>query len=492
MNLAERVSRGLKAALGARIIYTLSNAVLLFVLTRYLLDPADYGLLYFAISVLSIGSMAAVLGLPKSTGRYVTEFLATDEGQVRHVIRISFTYLAILAGAVSLLVTLIHEPLAAALGSTEATPFLMAGGAYVGCRAAYSYLTNVFQGFNRVDYSALLGATNGISRVVFAVGFILLGFGALGAFFGYIVGFGLAALVGGYVLRQRLLADLEAAGERAEDLTRRILEYSVPTAATRVSVILDSRVDKVLIGTLAGPAAVGFYTLAEQIADFCIVPARSLGFTISPAIGDREAAGGNETAARLYEQSMEKMLLLYLPAAVGLMLVAEPTVRFVFGTDYLGAVPVLQLFGIFIVVRAIHKITGNGLDFLGLARVRAIARGTTALGNVGLNLLLIPPLGVLGAGIATVVTYSIYTGINVYYMHRELDLRWVYLAGRTARIAGIALAMGAVVSLIVPHISGMLTLAAAVGTGLAVWTTLSVASGLLDPAEVRSFLAGSS
>lgn len=492
MDLTKRISRGLKAHLGARLIFTLSNAVLLFALTRYLLSPEEYGLLYFAHSALGIGSMAAMLGLPKSTGRYVNEFLATDEGQVRHVIRISFTYLVVLAGIVSLLVTLLHEPLARALGDTALTPFLMVGGAYVGIRALYATLGNIFQGFNRVDYNGLLGAVNGVGRVVFALGFVLLGFGALGAFFGYVIGFGLATLVGGYVLWWRLLPDLEVASERAEDLTRRILEYSVPTAATRVSVVLDSKVDKVLIGMLAGPAAVGFYTLAEQIVDFCIVPARSLGFTISPAIGDREAAGGNDTATRLYEQSMEKMLLLYLPAAVGLILVAEPAVRYVFGTDYLGAVPVLRLFGIFIVVRAIHKITGNGLDYLGLARIRAIARGTTALGNVGLNILLIPPFGVLGAGIATVVTYSIYTGINVYYMHRELGLRWMYLAGRTARIAGIALVMGAVVSQIVPYVSGILTLAVAIATGLVVWTVLSVASGLLDLTEVRSFFAGSS
>jgi O-antigen/teichoic acid export membrane protein len=296
-------------------------------------------------------------------------------------------------------------------------------------------------------------------------------------------------VVGLLVLKYRLLADLAVATEPAADLTRRILEYSVPTAATRLSVVLDSRVDKVLLGVLIGPVAVGFYTLAKQIADFCIVPATALGFTISPALGDQHADDATERAATLYERSMENVLLLYLPAAVGLALVAEPAIRILVGTDYLGAVPVLQLFSFFVIVRAIHKITGNGLDYLGLARIRAIARGTAAGSNVVLNLLLIPQFGVMGAAVATVVTYTAYTAVNVYYIHRELNLEMGYLLGRTARIGAIAVAMGGVVWPLIPHVSGVFTLAGAVLVGGAVWAGLAIASGLLDIGEMRGLLA---
>jgi O-antigen/teichoic acid export membrane protein len=147
------------------------------------------------------------------------------------------------------------------------------------------------------------------------------------------------------------------------------------------------------------------------------------------------------------------------------------------------------LFGVFVVVRAVHKITGTGLDYLGLARIRAVARGTTAGGNVVLNLLLIPPYGIVGAAVATLLTYSTYTAINVIYIHRELRLPLAALAGQTARVTGIALAMGAAVSLALPFVSGLLTLLAAVALGVAVWAGLAVASGLLDLGEVTSLLA---
>lgn len=483
-----RIARGVKALFGARLISVASNAVLLLLLTRYLLDPASYGLLYFALSVLSVAAMIGMIGLPKSTGRYITEYTATDEGQIPHIIQISLGSLLVIATVVGIALALLAQPVSNLLGNPTLQPFLVVGGVFVVVRSLATYLTNVFQGFNRVDYSALMTALSRAGRVVFAVGLVLLGLGALGALIGYVAGYAVAVGVGLVILARRFYRDIEPAGERADGLARRILEYSVPTAATRASVVLDSRVDKIIIGTIVGPAAVGYYTLATQIADFCIVPAQSLGFTISPAIGEQDADDQTENAASLYERSMESVLLLYLPAAVGLALLAEPAIRLIFSQSYLGAVPVLQLFSIFIIVRAIHKITGNGLDYLGLARIRAIARGTAAIGNLALNLLLVPLFGIMGAAVATLVTYSAYTAVNVVYIHRELGIDTSDLLGQTARIAAIALLMGSAVGMALPYVTGIVTLAGAVGLGVLVWAVLSIASGLLDPAEVRSFL----
>lgn len=489
MTLTQRIVRGVKASLGARLVSTLADGVLLVLLTRYFLEPAEYGLLYFALSVAGVAAMLGMLGLPKSTGRYITEFTATDPAQVPHVLRLSALALGGLAVTVGLGLTVLSGPLAALLGNPPLAPFLVLGGAYVVARAHHRYLTNVFQGFNRVDYSALLGAVAALVRFVAVVGFVLLGLGGIGAFAGYVVGYVVAALLGGFVCYRAFYADYAAARERASGLARRIVEYSVPTAATRASVVLDGKVDKIIVGTLVGPAAVGFYTLAGQIADFCVVPAQSLGFTISPAIGEEGHGDRTETAARIYERSMEVVLVLYLPAAAGLVLVAEPAVRTVFGSEYLAAVPVLQLFSVFILVRAIHKITGNGLDFLGLARVRAIARGTTAVGNVILTVALVPSYGILGAAVATLLTYTTYTAVNVFYIHKELDLRGRFLLRRAAGSAAVAAVVGAAVAPLVPYVTGVLTLAGTVLLGIAVWAALVVASGLVDPREVRAMLA---
>jgi len=488
VTLRDRVARGVKASLLARVVHVVTNAALLVALTRYLLTPAEYGRLYFALSVVGIAMLFGTLGVPKATARYLTEYVETDPGQVPHLLRRTTGVVLALAATVGAVLAVGSGVLADRLGDRALAPFFVVGGAYLAGKALTNHLKIVFQGFNRVDWSAVVGAVNGIGRLVFAVGFVVLGFGALGAMAGYVVAFLVAAGVGLVVLYTQFYRTFDRTDEREEGLLRRVLEYSVPTTATRASVVLDSRVDSVLLGVLAGPTAVGFYTLARQISDVCIVPAQSLGFTITPTFGEQKAADSISRAARLYERALEHVLLLYVPAGVGLVLVAEPAIRYVFTDQYLSAVPIVQLFALFVLVRAVHKITGSGLDYLGLARVRAIARGTSAVGNVGLNLLLIPRYGAVGAALATVTTYTLYTIVNVYYVHREFSLRLGYLASQLAWIVAIAAVMGGSVFLARPYVDSLVSLVGTIVLGGAVWATLAVLSGLVDPGEVRSFL----
>ena len=488
MSLSNRLARGVKATFLARAVQMLANAALLLLLARYLLDPQGYGLLYFAISVLGIAGFLGQLGLPNATARYVTEYYEKDRGQVPHLLRRTLLYVLALVAVVGVVLVAASGVIAELLDEPALAPFLAVGALYVAFRATNAYLSRVFQGFNRVTLSAILQATNGVGRAVFAIGFVLAGFGALGALLGYVVGYVLASAVGLVALYWLFYRRIDPADQIEPGLIRRVAEYSVPTTATEASVILDSKVDTVLVGVLLSSTAVGYYTLAAQVAELVIAPAQSLGFTISPALGEQKAEDSIDRAARIYETSLEHVLALYVPAGVGIVLVADPAIRTIFGADYAGAIPALQVFGLLTIVRAIHKVTGSGLDYLGLARIRAIARGATAVANVGLNLALIPVYGVVGAAVATLVTYTAYTAVNVYYIARELDLRAGRILGTGARICAVTAVMAGVVFLALPHVSGLPTLLGTVALGGAIAVTLSIATGVLDVARVRALL----
>jgi O-antigen/teichoic acid export membrane protein len=488
MDLTERLARGVKAMFVARSVDIGANAVLLLLLTRYLLTPAEYGLLYFALSVLAVVGLFGSLGIGRSTARYVTEYHQNDPGQIPHLLR----WTMLLLGSLSLLGSLVlvfgRHRVASLLGEPALVPFLLLGTVYIVGRAYWGYLQAIFQGLNSVTWSAAMRAVNGTLRLLLATALVLAGFGALGALVGYAVAFVVTAVVGGAVLYWRFVSRIENASDPEPGLLWRVVRYSVPTAATQASIVLDSKVDTVLVGALMNPTAVGFYTLAAQIADIVAVPAESLGFTISPALGEQKAEDRTDRAAHIYESSLEYVLLLYVPAAAGLVLVAEPVVLTIFGRPYAGAVPALQVFGVLVVARGVHKVTGDGLDFLGLARVRAVARGAAATGNFGLNLLLIPLYGVVGAAVATAVTYSAYTAVNVYYVHRELSLDVGRLARSAARTLGVTAVMAGAVLLVMPYVSTLPTLVGAVALGASIWAVLAVAIGDLDLARIRALL----
>jgi O-antigen/teichoic acid export membrane protein len=488
MNRQDHIVRGFKATLVARAIYMISSALLMLVLARFLLDPDGYGALYWAIGVLAVIQLVADLGLGKSAARYFSEYSERDPGQIPHLIR---TTLALKLGLLAVVTTgllLGHEWLAAALGDPGAAPFLAAGALYI---VAFSFSTSsqiALQGFNRLGYSAAIQAISGAARLLFAVAFVVLGMGALGALFGYIVGYALSAAVGLTILYLEYYTRYEPAEEYEPGLARRLAEYSVPLTATRSANVIDKRIDVVLVGIFLTPAAVAFYQLGKQIADFLLAPAESLGFTISPNFGEQKASGQLESARRIYETSLTNVLLLYVPATVGLVIVADPFVTMVFGADYAGAVPVLQILAGFIILQAITNLTSDSLDYLGRARSRAIAKGGTSIANFGLNLVLIPTFGVVGAAAATVATHTVYVAVNLYIVHSELSLRLEALARTLGRICAITGVMAVAVLLVTPLISNLVMLFVAIGLGVATWWVLAVTTGMIDVQEVRSVI----
>ncbi|MDB2293247.1 polysaccharide biosynthesis C-terminal domain-containing protein, partial [Halorubrum ezzemoulense] len=198
----------------------------------------------------------------------------------------------------------------------------------------------------------------------------------------------------------------------------------------------------------------------------------------------RKAKGDPATAAQIYEKALSNGLLIYIPAAAGLSLVADPLIQILFGEQYLGAVPVLQVLSIFVILQSIKLLTDNGLDFLGHAQGRAIIKGITAVLNVCLNLILIPRIGVVGAASATVLTDTIYTISIMYVMSTEMDFYSDELLRKIVLIILITIIMSSVVYFLRSFIEGIISLMVVVFIGITVWFILSLVADLLDRNQI--------
>lgn len=483
MSTISRIGSRFRTELLAQIISAGSGALVVIVLAR-LLEPDGYGLLYLALAFFGTAKLFTKLGVGRSASRYVAEYKEKDPSQVPHILRISFTVILFLVAVVSVTVLAGHRQIATVLGEPELAPLLVVGSLYLIFGTVINYVRKILQGFESIQIAAYVDIIKSTSNVVFAIGLVLIGFGAVGALVGYVISMFLGSVIGLAVIYTRFYQGIDEAVTREEDLFRRIVEYAVPLTATQTADTLDKDIDTVLVGFFLNPLAVSYYVISKQTVNFIKAPVRALGFTITPSLGSEKSKGNVERAARLYETSLVYTLLLYIPAGVGIILIATPLIEIVFGAQYTDAGPVLQVLGIFAILLSITKITSHGLDYLGRARARAIVKGITAVMNVGLNILLIPTIGVIGAAIATVITYSLYTMASLYIMHHELSLRVGYVLRYIALIVAISAVMGAVVFQLVGHIEGWISLFSVVGLGVVIWGLLSILSGLVDYRKV--------
>lgn len=482
-------ARSFRAMLTARVLHMVASGLLTVVLTRYLLTETEYGLLGSAVAVLGVVQLFTDLGIGKAAAKYVTEYRETDPSQVPHVLRTATAYRLAAVVVVGVPFALVGTHVAGLINQPEIGHLLALGAGYLAVHSLFTYSLVVFQGYNMITYSAAIRTVGSVARLVLAVGFVLVLGGAVGALTGYVAGYGVGAALGIGLLYVKCYRNADRADQPEDGLARRVARYSVPLTATRGANVLDKRVDTILVGSLMNPAAVGYYYLSKQIVGFVQSPAASLGFTLSPTYGEHKADGQTERAAAVYETSLKYVLLLYVPAAAGMVLVAEPAIRLLFGATYAPAAPVLQVFAGYVVLQAVAFVTSDALDYLGRARARAYAKGVASVANFLLNLALIPTYGVVGAAGATVVTHAGYTGVNVAVIHSELSLSIGNLARHLAVVVGVTAAMSAAVWLVLTSASGPVAVVAAIALGVGVWAALSVVSGMLEPRKVVTALS---
>lgn len=472
------VIQGFKSELSAKLIYYVATGITIVFLTRQL-PPDEYGRLMLVLSVLGILRLFSSVGLAKSAATYVSNYLDTDATQVRHIVRKSFQYNLVTIAIVGTALFVFAGSIAGFLDDPTLEPLLVAGVLYIVFATLYNYSRVVLQGFQNITESATVYASEGVARLLFVVGLVIIGFGTMGALFGYILGFAVAAAIG-IVLLYRQSKRYGSAETMERGLRHDILSYSVPLTVTRGAWVLDREVDIVIVGILLNPATVGFYSIGRQVMLFCIAPASSIGFAIGPQYSKAAVADDESGAARAYETMLVSGLLLYVPAIAGLIILTEPLVTTVFGADYRGAIPILQVFAVGVALLALSEMTEDILDYLGKATARAKMKGATSVGNMVLTVAFIQVLGAVGAALATVLMQFFYTGLCLYLVGSEIQIRGRYLAIKIGQISAITAVMAAAVGALSPYVTGIITLVAIVVFGVMIWAVLAIGSGLID------------
>lgn len=487
MDIGDNIAQGFRAEVVGRILYFATSGATLLFLARAL-DPGVYGLFFLALSILTGAQLLADLGVPYSAAKYIAEYGETDPDRLGPIVVFSFRFILVTSTAVALVVALFHEHLASIFDDAGLASLLLVGSGLIVTRAVYRYFRKLLQGFKCIDRSAAVYAAEGVGRFGFVVVLVLLGLGGIGAIGGYILGFGFAAVVGAVLFYQGVYRNLDLDRDLDSDTRTEVLRYSVPLFATRGAKIVDNTLDTALVGFFLAPVTVGYYALSKQAVHLLQAPASALGFSVGPWFGDQKAADQLDRVSDIYRTTLTHTLLLYVPATAGLVLLARPSITIVFGSQYAPATQVLQVFAFLTALQAIEEVSENALDFLGRARARSIAKGTTAIANVGLIVVLVPAIGVIGAAIAKVVTHTAYALTTVYVMHEEVPLQTRTIARDFALILLITAVMSAIVIQSAAFISGFVTLAGAILLGGAVWAVLAVLVGLLDLRAVSSYI----
>jgi O-antigen/teichoic acid export membrane protein len=180
---------------------------------------------------------------------------------------------------------------------------------------------------------------------------------------------------------------------------RRLVDYGVRAWGNDLLVNLSVQADALLVVGLLSPAQMGLYVVALSLARMLNVFPTAVVNVLLPKVAGR----GVEEVMGVTARAVRAGTLLAVVAGVGLVALAEPLLRLLYGAEFAGAIPVFRLLAVEAMLGCATSILLQPFLALGRPGVVSLLQGAGLALSVPLLLLLIPAYGVVGAGVALLV-----------------------------------------------------------------------------------------
>jgi stage V sporulation protein B len=465
---------------------------------------------------------ASTAGIPTAIAKIVSERLAKgNERGAMSVIKVSKVMMLII-GAGSAVLMFVFAPWITEAnqnyGSLMSMRALSPALFFVSMMAIYR---GYFQGRQMMEPFAISQVVEQLFRVVGGLGLaiVFLGSGfeyaAAGATFGATTGAVIGFIAVYYLYRKFVKTsgiDFNQGSDEHESFWRvlgEILLIAIPiTIGASVMPIMglfdasivivklkaigyDAASAESLYGQLSG--------FAQSIVNLPQVITAAVQISIVPSIAKLKTLGDRKGLSHNVETGMRLAMIIGLPTAVGISLLAEPIIRLLYFNQpgvWVTTGKILAVYGWGIIFLSLYQITTGIIQGYGKPVLPALFLMVGAIFKLVLNywLVSIPSLNVVGAAIATVTAFAVAATLNVVYImtREEIDVSFSKVFTRpiiTVMVMGVVV-LGSH-TLLVSLLPGRLATVAAILIGGLVYLVMLFVTDTITDDDLNMMPGGS-
>lgn len=220
----------------------------------------------------------------------------------------------------------------------------------------------------------------------------------------------IAPVIGGFAFIRPLLRIRKFREDQSVSV-RKITSFSLVVWLGSVSGIILGKIDQTIMLPLSDARQLGYYAAAASVADAVLV--------INNAVRDitfsAQSAGSDPS---VLQRSARISFLAGLMMTAGLLIPVTLWFPLLFGADFAHAVPTVVILTIAAVIGIPGSVAGAGL--VGRGRPGAVSTSliVAAIINVFAVIALVPPLGAVGAAVATLIGNFIASNSNILILKR--------------------------------------------------------------------------
>lgn len=202
---------------------------------------------------------------------------------------------------------------------------------------------------------------------------------------------------------------------------RRIFGFSFWLWLNSLVALIRDRADTLVLGRMLETERVGVFAVGSEIA---LLPTTEIlepaSRSLFPGFAATQNAGADLAAA--YLRAVATVLLLVLPAGVGISLLADPLVKLALGWNWLDAIPIIQIVALTGVFHVIIQTSGNLFGVRGETRLLFRMSLLSAVVRIPLLIVLVGRHELVGAAIAIAVVLGLEAALYLVFTARRLGL----------------------------------------------------------------------
>ncbi|KAB1198214.1 MULTISPECIES: oligosaccharide flippase family protein [Haloferax] len=388
--------------------------IFVIVATR-LVSPSEYGLFTLGISIVMFVQGFTSLNINRSLDYFIPKFLNQSEyGHAKSTLITVFSIGIFTSLIGSLILISVKEQVSALFQEPELVGFIPYLAALIPLYTVYKILSSSFNSIKKMECRVLMrDLLNPLVRTIGAAGLVFAGYGVFGLIAGQIFGLLIAILLGSILLFYEAGWILNTDSKNVSN--KDLVSYSVPLVFAGVLYSLVGQIDYFVIGYFYSSTEVGQYRVAYLLSGNLLIVLSAITPIFKPMIAENQS--DSALLESRYQLATRWVTMLTLPIALTLILAPKTYLSIFFTSEYSIAATALVTLLVGYLINASFGPEGMVLEGLGHTRLTLFNTAVLVCTNTLLNFVLIPTLGILGAGIATGTALAVGGAIGVLEIH---------------------------------------------------------------------------
>ena len=387
---------------------SISGILLLPIITK-ILGVQDYGI-YVQFSVtLALIIGITTLGLPYATVR----FLAGEKNREKIIGEVWSTVLIILLASilVTAVMMLFSRPIANLLfGGLISVVIVLAF--LIPIESISTTLQNLFRVFQLTKHYTVFNVMKTYVELGIVIFLILSGFGIVEVVLSiFIIRLLFLVIIVG------IMKHLIGLGKPVFSAMKEYFTFGSPTIPSQLASWINDSSDRYVIAIFLGVAAVGYYNPGYALGTMLLLFSAPFDFVLVSIVAEYYNKGEIELVRNIFEKAIKYYLLLAIPCFFGLSILAKPLLTIlstpeIASQSYL-ITPIVAFSMLFSGIGAVA--TGKSMYLANKNHISMINWFFVASINIILCIVLVPKMGIMGAALATLASFSFGFVFGTYY-----------------------------------------------------------------------------